>query len=165
VLIAAPHTSIADFFYVLAFAWALRVPLAYMMKHTMFVGPLGWWLRRAGGIPIRRHLRENVVADAAARLRQAPALALVVPPEGTRRRVEHWRSGFYHIARAADVPVVMGFLDYGRRRGGFGPAFRPSGDLKRDMDAVRSFYADKVGRHPERFATPRLREEEADGLA
>ena len=85
---------------------------------------IGWWLRRVGGIPIRRHVRENVVEQSVALLKGARALALVVPAEATRGRTEYWRSGFYHIARAADVPIVLGFLDFARRRGGFGPAFR-----------------------------------------
>lgn len=160
VLIAAPHTSMWDFIFLLALAWECELPLAYMMKHTMFVGPLGWWLKRVGGIPIRRHLRENVVEQAVKLLTEARTLALVVPPEATRARTETWRSGFYQIAKAANVPIVLGYLDYPRKRGGFGSMLRPSGDVKRDMDFVRAFYADKVGRYADRFALPRLKEED-----
>jgi 1-acyl-sn-glycerol-3-phosphate acyltransferase len=135
-----------------------------MMKHSFFVGPLGWWLARVGGIPIRRHLRENVVEQAAQRLREASALALAIPPEATRARTQTWRSGFYHIALAAKVPIVLGYLDYPSRRGGLGPVLWPTGDVKRDMEVVRAFYADKTGRHADCFAPPRLREEDGARL-
>jgi 1-acyl-sn-glycerol-3-phosphate acyltransferase len=88
-----------------------------------------------------------------------PDLVLTVPPEGTRSRAPHWKSGFYQIARAAKVPIVMGFLDYQRRRGGFGPALYPGDDVRRDMDAIRAFYADKRGKYPECFGDVRLEDE------
>jgi 1-acyl-sn-glycerol-3-phosphate acyltransferase len=109
---------------------------------------------------VRRHERRNMVDAMAGEFSRRETLALVVPAEATRARAEHWKSGFYHIARVAQVPIVLGFLDYGRRRGGFGPELRPTGDLARDMDVVRSFYADKRGRHPEAFGPVRLREED-----
>ena len=86
-------------------------------------------------------------------------LALTVPVEGTRGYVPYWKSGFYHIAREAQVPIVMSYLDYGRKRGGFGAAFHPSGDIGRDMDQVRAFYADKSGKYPELVGEIRLKEE------
>jgi len=82
-----------------------------------------------------------------------------VPVEGTRGYVPHWKSGFYHIAQTAQVPVVMSYLDYSRKRGGFGPALLPSGDVRSDMDEIREFYSDKVGRFPELFGAVRLKEE------
>jgi len=85
--------------------------------------------------------------------------ALVVPPEATRSAAPVWRSGFYRIAEAAGVPLVLGFLDYERKVGGFGPSFVPRGDLKADMDRVRAFYATMKGKHPDLFLEPRLREE------
>ncbi len=89
----------------------------------------------------------------------AAQLVLVVPTEGTRDRVEHWKSGFYHIARKAGVPIVPSFLDFGRRRGGFGPAMLPSGDLTADMDYFREFYAGMQGKFPDLFGPISLREE------
>jgi 1-acyl-sn-glycerol-3-phosphate acyltransferase len=106
-----------------------------------------------------RERRGNLVAEAARRFAELDDLALVVPAEGTRAYVPHWRSGFYHIARGAEVPIVLGFLDYARRRGGFGPALLPTGDVRRDMDEIREFYADKVGKYPDRFGEVRLKEE------
>jgi 1-acyl-sn-glycerol-3-phosphate acyltransferase len=161
VLIAAPHTSNWDLLFLLALAAVFDVDVRWMGKHTLFRWPLGAVLRALGGIPIRRHRNENVVQAMARAFAECDALALVVPAEGTRGRAPYWKSGFYHIARAAGVPIVMGYLDYRRRRGGFGPALVPSGDVVADMERVRGFYADKVGRHPSGSGPVRLREEEA----
>jgi 1-acyl-sn-glycerol-3-phosphate acyltransferase len=116
-------------------------------------------MRALGGIPVRRDRRNNLVAQVAEAFASASDLALVVPAEGTRGRTEYWKSGFYHMARTAKVPIVCGYLDYARKRGGFGHEFEPSGDVARDMDVVRAFYADKVGKYPECFGPVRLRDE------
>jgi 1-acyl-sn-glycerol-3-phosphate acyltransferase len=163
VLIAAPHTSNWDLVYLLALAEVYDLRISFMMKHTVFRGPFGPLFRSLGGIPIRRHLRENLVKQMVEAFAERDELVLVVPAEGTRRRVERWKSGFYHIAREARVPIVLGYLDYARRRGGFGPALVPTGRIADDMDVIRDFYADKSGRHPALFAEPRLREEDASG--
>lgn len=161
VLIAAPHTSNWDLLYFLALAWALEIPVSWMGKHTLFQGWPGRVLQRLGGIPVRRDRRNDLVADLAARFEAADVLVLTVPAEGTRSRATHWKSGFYRIALAARVPIVFGYLDYARKQGGLGPAFMPTGDVARDMDSVRAFYADKVGRCPQNFGPVRLLEEEA----
>jgi 1-acyl-sn-glycerol-3-phosphate acyltransferase len=162
-LIAYPHTSNWDFVWVLAFAWALDVPINWMGKEEMFRWPFGGVMRWLGGIPVHRGARANQVEQLAERLRSAERLTLVVPAEGTRRWVPRWKSGFYHIARAADVPVVLSFLDYGRRVGGFGPALRLTGDVRRDMDAIRAFYAPMRGKHHASSGTIVLAEEAPAG--
>jgi 1-acyl-sn-glycerol-3-phosphate acyltransferase len=159
VLIAAPHTSNWDLAYLLALTAIYDVRVSWMGKHQLFRWPLGALMRRLGGIPVRRDRSGNMVEAMAREFERRDALVLTVPAEGTRAYTPHWKSGFYHIARSARVPFVMGFLDYSRRRGGFGPALLPSGDLGRDMDEIRAFYADKVGRHPECFGAVRLKEE------
>jgi 1-acyl-sn-glycerol-3-phosphate acyltransferase len=159
VLIAAPHTSNWDLAYLLALAAVYDVSVSWMGKHTLFRGPWGAALRRLGGIPVDRRHRGNLVRQMAELFEQRDRLALTVPAEGTRAYAPHWRSGFYHIARTANVPVVLGYLDYQRKRGGFGPELVLTGDVSQDMDEIRSFYADKVGRHPERFGPVRLKEE------
>ncbi len=161
VLIAAPHTSNWDFFYMMAMAWSLGVRLRWMGKASLFVFPHGWLFSLLGGLPIRRDARMNVVEQSAARFASADELVLAVPAEGKRERGTHWRSGFYHIARRAEVPIVLGYLDYARKRGGMGAEVRPSGDVRADMDRLRAFYADKVGRYPEKFTPPLLAEEAA----
>jgi 1-acyl-sn-glycerol-3-phosphate acyltransferase len=161
VLIAAPHTSNWDLAYLLALAetWDLRI--SFMMKHTIFRGPFGPFFKSLGGIPIYRHRRGDLVKQMVEAFGERDEFVLVVPAEGTRSRVDTWKSGFYHIAREAGVPIVLGYLDYARKRGGFGPALVPSGSVRDDMDVIRDFYADKSGLHPQLFAEPRLREEEA----
>ena len=163
VLIAAPHTSNWDLFYLLAFAEVFDVPISFMMKHTVFRGPLGPLFRSLGGIPIYRHKRGDLVKQMVEVFGEKDDFVLVVPSEGTRARVEFWKSGFYHIAREANVPIVLSYLDYARKRGGFGPAVIPSGNVRDDMDVIRDFYADKSGKHPHLFAEPRLREEGPGG--
>ncbi len=163
VLIAAPHTSNWDLPYMLALAEIYELRISFMMKHTVFRGPAGAFFRALGGIPIRRDRRNDLVKQMVERFRASESLVLVVPAEGKRARTEYWKSGFYHIAREAGVPIVLGYLDFARKRGGFGPALTPTGDFGADMDVIRDFYADKTGRHPERFAEPRLREEDPPG--
>jgi 1-acyl-sn-glycerol-3-phosphate acyltransferase len=159
VLIAAPHTTNWDLLYFLAHAWAFGVTVSWMGKHTLFRGPLGPVMRWLGGVPVYRERAGGLVAQMARAFDRQPDLVLTVPPEGTRGYVPYWKSGFYQIARAANVPIVMGYLDYARRRGGLGPALIPTDDLRQDMDEIRAFYADKRGRYPERFGEVRLKEE------
>jgi len=159
VIIAAPHTTNWDFPYLLAFAALFEVRISWMAKHTFFRWPLGPFARALGGIPVRRHKREDLVTAMARTFDEHEELGLVVPAEGTRSHVEYWKSGFYHIARAAEVPIVMSYLDYTKKTGGFGPAFFPSGDVRKDMDAIRAFYHGKQGKFPALFGHVRLREE------
>jgi 1-acyl-sn-glycerol-3-phosphate acyltransferase len=130
-----------------------------MGKDTLFRGPFGRILRRLGGIPVDRTHRGNLVRQMTELFEKSERLVLTVPAEGTRGYTPHWRSGFYHIARSANVPVVLGFLDYQRKRGGFGPELVLTGDMSQDMDEIRSFYSDKVGKYPESFGPVRLKEE------
>ena len=159
VLIAAPHTSNWDLPYLLAFATIFDIKISWMGKHALFHPPMGWIMRLLGGIPVVRHKRGNMVSELADAFGRSDSLALVVPAEGTRGYVPHWKSGFYHIARAADVPIVPSYLDYARRRGGFGPSLYPTGNIADDMDDLRGFYADKTGKYPEQFGEVRLKEE------
>jgi len=159
VLIAFPHTSNWDFFYLMLLAAAYELRISWVGKDSLFQWPLGTLLRKLGGIPVRRDRRSNFVAQMAAVFAASDRFVLVVPAEGTRRRADHWKSGFYHIARSAGVPVVLGYLDYRRRRGGFGPALVPSGDVRADMDVVRAFYADKAGKYPANSTPIRLLDE------
>ena len=160
VLIAAPHTTNWDFPYLLAFAAHFDVEISWMGKDTLFRWPFGRIMRALGGVPVRRSKRENLVSAMARTFEDHPRLGLVVPAEGTRSHVDYWKSGFYHIAMTARVPIVMSYLDYSRKVGGFGPAFSPTGDVKKDMGAIRAFYEDRKGKYPERFGRIRLREED-----
>ncbi len=159
VLIAAPHTSNWDLLYMLLFSWRYEVRLHWLGKDSLFVGPSGWVLRRVGGIPVVRSRSTGLVDALREEFAVADHLVLAVPPEGTRGHRDHWKSGFYRIALAAEVPIVCGFLDWGSRTGGFGPTVEPTGDVRADMDVIRSFYAGMTGKYPEDTSDVRLREE------
>ncbi len=159
VLIAAPHTSNWDFLYSIACTNSFGLPLRFMAKDSLFRGPQGVLLRALGGMAIDRSKHNNMVDAMVREFAERDALVLLVPPEGTRQAGQYWKSGFYHIARGASVPVGTGFVDYSRKRVGIGPLMTLSGNVKADMDAIRAFYADKHAKHPARFTPPRLREE------
>ena len=159
VLIAAPHTSNWDFPMMLLFAAAFEMKVTWMAKHSLFWPPLGWLMRAMGGMPITRHRNRNTVDTMVDAFREQAELVLVVPTEGTRARAEYWKSGFYHIARRAAVPIVPSFLDFGSKRGGFGPPMVPTGEVIADMDYFREFYRGMRGKFPELFGPIRLREE------
>lgn len=161
VLIGAPHTSNWDFAFMLAIAWSHGISPRWLGKHTLFKPPFGWVMHALGGIPVDRAHPGNLVGNLVARVRSGQRFYLVVTPEGTRGRRTHWKSGFYRIARDADLPVVLGFVDSATRTAGFGPTIRLTGDVVADMDVVRAFYADKRGIRPDDFTPPRLREEDA----
>lgn len=159
VLIAAPHTSNWDFIWTMSIAIVLRVRLNWMGKHTLFKPLIGPLFKRWGGIPIRRHESANRVELMAEALRSAESMVLLVPAEGTRSYAEFWKSGFYRIASAAGVPIVLGFLDYEGHRGGFGPTVVPSADVRQDMQLIRDFYSGCAGKYPEKAGPVRLKEE------
>jgi len=165
IVLAVPHTSNWDGFWMLCMASVKGMPVAWMGKRSLFRGVGGWFLRRLGGVPVDREAPGGQVAQMVAELNARDRMTLVVPPEGTRTRRDTWRSGFYHIARGADVPVALSFLDYGKRRGGFGPTLRLTGDVKADMDRIRAFYEDVTGRYPEHQSPIRLAEEDDDAPA
>ena len=154
VLIAAPHTSNWDLPYTLMLAFVLRLRVYWMGKHSLFKGPLGPVMRWLGGIPVNREQSSNLVASSAQAMRAAKGpMQLIVPPEGTRGKTRHWKTGFYFIAQEAGVPIVLAFVDYGRKVGGLGPVFEPTGDLERDMADIKAFYAPIKGKNADQFET------------
>lgn len=160
VVIAAPHTSNWDFPVTMAMAQVKRVPIRWLGKSQMFNKVLGPFFRSLGGISVERSSPQGLVGDLAEELRRHERLTLIVPAEGTRTAVDYWKSGFYRIAKEADVPIVCAFVDRATRTGGFGPVIHLTDDVVADMDRIRAFYADKTGLKPGRFNVPRLREEE-----
>ncbi len=149
VLIVAPHTSNWDFPLGMLAAWALGLDVHFMGKHTLFEGPFGWLFRALGGIPVDRKASGGLVEQVAARFEAAQSLVLAVTPEGTRGRSTYWKSGFWRIARAAGVPIVMATLDYGRKEIVVSEPFTPGEDRDADFDHIRAFYAGRRGKRPE----------------
>jgi 1-acyl-sn-glycerol-3-phosphate acyltransferase len=154
VLIAAPHTSNWDLPYTLMVAFALRLNIYWMGKIQIFRFPFRGLVMWLGGIAVDRSKSNNLVAASAQAIREATTpLQLIVPPEGTRSKTRYWKTGFYHIAVSAQVPIVLAFLDYERKIGGLGPLFAPTGDIEADMQAIKAFYVSIKGRNAEQFET------------
>ncbi len=164
VIIAAPHTSNWDMPFMLAFAFIYDIPVKWMGKHTLFEGPKGTFFKWLGGLPIIRHRPGGVVGQMVEAFEDNESLVLMVPAEGTRSHVDYWKSGFYHIACGADVPVVLSYLDFGKKVGGIGPALKMTGDISADMDKIRAFYAGMQGLKPENVGVIRLREEDVEDV-
>lgn len=161
VVLAVPHTSNWDGLLLLALARSIDLQMSWMIKDDWLRGPMGVLLRRLGAVGIERGRATNVVQAMIDELGRRDELALVIPPEGTRSRADAWKSGFYHIALGAGVPVVPGYLDYGRKRAGLGAPIDLTGDMRADMDAIRAFYARiaPIARRPGNFGPIRLRDE------
>jgi 1-acyl-sn-glycerol-3-phosphate acyltransferase len=151
VIIAAPHTSNWDFVFGMTGAFALGLELHWMGKHTLFKPPLGGVMRWLGGLAIDRRAAHGVVEQVADEFARRGQLLLVVTPEGTRSKVERWKTGFWHIARAAGVPILLGGLDYGRKRLVFGPLLEPGESLEEDMALIQAHYRGMPPRHPKLF--------------
>lgn len=157
VIIGAPHTSNWDFPLALLCFWSVPIPARWVGKHTIFRRPFGRLLRRLGGIPVDRAHTADFVRVIVEAFERESEFSLVLAPEGTRSRRDHWRSGFYWIAHGAGVPLALGFANYADRTVGIGDAFMPSGDIEADMERIRVFYADKRGRRPEKESSIRVR--------
>ena len=152
VIIVAPHTSNWDFFVGIFAMFALGLRASWFGKHTIFrfpVTPILGWL---GGEPIDRGTKRGTVETAVDLFRARKQWVLTIAPEGTRKRVEQWKTGFLQIAVGAGVPIVPASFDYRRRVVGLGAPFRPTGDLVSDMSAVRGFFRKEMARYPENFA-------------
>ena len=152
VMIAAPHTSNWDLPYTLMVAFSLRLHIYWMGKASLFRWPFGAVMRWLGGIAVDRSKNSNLVLASAQAIVQADGpLQLVVPPEGTRGKTRHWKTGFYYIALEAQVPIILAYLDYQRKVGGLGPVFTPTGDVDVDMAEIKRFYAPIKGRRADHF--------------
>lgn len=150
VAVVAPHTSNWDFFILLAAKWALRLDVNWMGKSTIFVGPVGAFLRHIGGIPVERNATHNLVDRSVEAFRERPKMVLVLAPEGTRKLVPEWKRGFWHIAHGAVVPVVCVALDFGRKTIRLGPEFDASdADATAGIARIQASFAGVLGRHPE----------------
>jgi|AATN01.1.fsa_nt_gi 1-acyl-sn-glycerol-3-phosphate acyltransferase len=148
VLIAYPHTSNWDALYALLGKLGLGLDAHWVAKESLFRWPFAGLLIRMGGIPVNRRTRNGLVAEMTALFAAQPKLLLVLAPEGTRRLTEGWKSGFYRIALAANVPLALGFVDYARREAGILAYLTLTGDPAVDIAAIARHYVDRPGRHP-----------------
>lgn len=150
VIIAAPHTSNWDFLYFIGLTEDIGIQPHFMAKDSLFRWPMGKFMRDMGGVPVVRSSRQNVVDTMAAEFARRDRFMLTIAPEGTRGKVGQWRTGFYHIAMKAGVPLVVGMMDYGTKTGGLGPAIWPTGDYDADMAKIFEFYRTVTPKHPSR---------------
>jgi len=149
VVIFYPHTSNWDFVIGMVARAAIWLPVHWAGKDTLFRWPMNGIFRWLGGIPVNRRERTGLTARLAAEFARRERFYLAITPEGTRSRTEGWKSGFYHLALAAKVPLALAYIDYPRKWIGIGGYLELKGDEAVDLDALRRFYADRKGKHPE----------------
>jgi 1-acyl-sn-glycerol-3-phosphate acyltransferase len=146
VIAVAPHTSNWDFVMGASAMFALDLDLVFIGKHTLFRPPFGAMFRWMGGIPVDRSAAHGVVADSIRAFREAGERVLVIAPEGTRKRVAKFKTGFLHIARGAGVPVVLATLDYGNKWVCLGPTITPGDDVEADRERIEAYFATVRGK-------------------
>ncbi len=157
VVVFAPHTSNWDFILGILFAFALGLKASFLGKDSIFRWPiLGRLFCRIGGIPVDRSESHRLVDYVVGVFQERDRFMLGISPEGTRKKVESWKTGFYRVALDAQVPIVLAFLDYGRKVGGFGPLVYPTGDIYADIEPIQDFYATIVARYPELSSLPNV---------
>jgi len=164
VLVGAPHTSNWDFIYYLGAARALDLDLKFLGKASLFRWPLGGTLRDLGGVPVDRSQARDIVRTMVAEFGRRDRFILTIAPEGSRSSSDRWKTGFYNIALAAEVPIVFVSIDYPRKQITVGPTLFPNGDYEADMKGAEIFYSTAVGKHPER-TTRILLEPQGTGLS
>ena len=148
VIAVAPHTSNWDFVVGMAAMFALDLRLTFIGKHTIFAGPLAPLLRWMGGIPVDRSAPHGVVGESIRAFGEADRLVLAIAPQGTRKAVPHFKSGFLHIARGAGVPVLLAAFDYEARCVRFGGLVRPGPDIEAERERIEAYFGKVRGRHP-----------------
>ena len=161
VAIAAPHTSNWDFPLGILAAKAINLKVNWLGKHSMFHWPYGWFFRAIGGTPVRRDTGQNYMQQLTGLFNRSEHLVLALAPEGTRSKTDHWKTGFHSIARAAGVPVLMAYLDYGKKQVGIGGMFYPSDDIETDFCIIREYYQDRLGKNPEKASLIQVRKKKS----
>ncbi|HIP47787.1 MAG TPA: glycerol acyltransferase [Lutibacter sp.] len=151
VIIAAPHTSNWDLVFALAVFWKMDKPMKYFIKDSFTKPPHGWFFKMMGAIGVDRKKTGNLVHHAAATITKEKHIALMVPAEGTRTKVKKWKTGFYHIAKKANVPVALGYLDYKNKIAGVGGLVYLTDSFENDMQIIEDFYKNIDGKHPEKY--------------
>lgn len=151
VVIAAPHTSNWDFVYALAIFRLLKLNVRYLIKKELFRFPLSILLNNTGGIPVERSKKQSLTDQIIQKFNEADNLLITVPAEGTRKRVEKWKSGFYYAALGANVPILPGYLDFKKKEGGFGAPIYLTGNKTDDLARIKAFYEGMTAKYPEQF--------------
>ena len=151
IIALAPHTSNWDFIMALLFMGAEQFQCGFMMKKEWFFWPLGMLFRRMGGIPVYRQKHTSMTDTLAQTAKEAKRFRVCITPEGTRKRVEEWKKGFYFIAQKAGIPILLYGLDYERKLIQCTKTIIPSGDIEADMREIKLYFKDYKGNKPENF--------------
>lgn len=150
-MLAAPHTSEWDIFFTCAAYWKEGVYPRFLIHKKYTKGLLGLLLRPLGAIAVDPKKNENLVDFTIRLFNESSTLLLVITPEGSKKRVDKWKTGFFHIATKADVPISLGTLDYEDKIAGIGGFLNMSGNFEKDMAYIENFYKDCKPKHPERY--------------
>ena len=148
VVIAAPHTSNWDFIIFLGTIFKLNLKVRFLGKSTLFRWPFGFLMRNIGGMPVYRNKNAGIVDQAVAYFNQSEKMILALSPEGTRKRVDRWKTGFHRIALEAGVPIQLVAIDFKHRKVIFGPLFQPSDDLETDLETLQEYFRPFIGAKP-----------------
>ena len=148
IMIAAPHTSNWDFLFARCAFYIMGVDVRYTIKKEAMIGPLGWLLRKMGALPVDRSKNNSLVQTMMDILEESERMVILVTPEGTRKYQPRWRKGFYYTAVGANVPIVLGYLDYAKKEAGVGPVFYPTGNVEGDIEEIKKFYRTKTAKYP-----------------
>ena len=152
VMVVYPHTSNWDFIVGLLGKWAVGLPFRWLGKDTLFKGPLGVIMRYWGGMAVERSTTTGATERLAHTMRAAPWCWIAITPEATRGYKPHWRTGFYHLARAAKVPLLLVYIDYPNKELGVVDTVSLTGDQAADMAAIAAIYKGRHGRFPQNEA-------------
>ena len=146
VIIAAPHTSWHDFYIGLLLRQIVNIKTNFIGKKELFKWPFNYYFEAIGGRPIDRTPGQNKVEAIAKLFENEDEFRLALAPEGTRKKVEEWRTGFYYIAKAANVPIIMFTLDFENKQNKVSEPFYPTDDIEADFECIKSFYNGVVGK-------------------
>lgn len=147
----APHTSNFDFFIGRIAYYSSGLKIKFLIKQEAFIFPFQTLLRSFGGIPVNRSKKSNLVQRIVHMFENNDRFLIAVTPEGTRKLSTEWKKGFYFIAQQAKVPIALGYIDYKKKEGGYGPIITPSGDYEKDLKFIEDFYRNITPKHPEKF--------------
>ncbi len=151
IFIIAPHTSNWDFFIGRFYCWIHRIPIKLLIKKEAFFWPTGGLLKKTGGVPVDRKDTRHIIPYVVNLFNSNDVFFFAITPEGTRKKTNKWKMGYYHIAIQAKVPILLSFIDYKEKRAGIGEIFYPTGDMDKDINKIETFYKGIHAKHPEQF--------------
>ena len=152
VVVGAPHTSNMDFYVVILFFISIGMKISFLIKKEVMVFPIKNLMRKLGAIPVDRSGNNKITEQLTEEFKKKERLFLIITPEGSRSLRPRWKRGFYYIAKAANVPILLGYVNYKYKTLGIGDVFYPTDDVEADMKKIKGFYKDKHAKYPEKFS-------------